>query len=123
MNDTLAYLRGHRMWLVRDFLVWGTLSAYEFSFLITENDQTNRRILFVSTPLGGDHQKVNFSELVDFRGNNLPEIIENPKVAVFSKSSVGVVVVGQEDSDSFSIAKTKLVESHGLCDLLIFEVG
>ncbi len=123
MNDTLAYLRGHRIWLVRDFQVWGSLAANEFMFLISVNGQSNKRILFMNTPLGGELQKVSFADLKDFRGNSLPEKLVNPKVAVFSKSSNSVVIVGREDSESFSIARTSTKDPGPLCDLLIIELG
>ncbi len=123
MTDTLAYLRGHRLWLIRDFVVWGQMSAHEFSFLITTLDQSNKRIMFLSVPLGGDLQKVNFSDLMDFRGNNLPENLSNPKVVPLPKTDVGTVVVGREDAGSFSIAKTSQSDANGICDLLVMEVG
>lgn len=123
MNETLAYLRGRRLWLVRDFVVWGSLSAYEFSFLITVLDQSTKRISFLTVPLGGDLQKVAFADLIDFRGNNLPQNLINPKVIALPKTSTGVVVVAQEESESFTIAKTSAVDSHGLCDLIVMEVG
>jgi hypothetical protein len=123
MTDTLAYLRGHRIWLVRDFVVWGSLSANEFSFLVTDVEQTTKRIMFLSVPLGGEMQRVCFSDLLDFRGNNLPSSLLNPKIIALPKTSVGVVVVGQESPDSFTIATTSPSDANGLCDLLIIEVG
>lgn len=123
MSDTLAYLRGRRIWVIRDFVVWGSLSAHEFSFLVTLSDQAQKRIMFLTVPLGGELQKVNFSDLVDFRGNGLPEKLVNPKVIPLQKTAVGVVVAGQEDSETFSIAKTSALEPNGLCDLIVMEVG
>jgi hypothetical protein len=123
MTDTLAYLRGHRLWLIRDFVVWGSLSAHEFSFLITTMDQGIGRIMFLSVSLGGDLQKVEFADLTDFRGNNLPESLSNPKVIPLPKSLVGAVVAGREDSGSFSIAKASESDANAVCDLLIMEVG
>jgi hypothetical protein len=121
--STLAYLRGHRLWLVRDFVVWGSLSAHEFSFLVTEIDQPGKRIMFLTIPLGGDLQKVNFSDLQDFRGSSLPASLSNPKVIPLPKTSMGAVVVGSEDSGSFSIARTSTSEANAICDLLILEVN
>ena len=123
MSDTLAYLRGHRIWMIRDFLVWGSLSAHEFSFLVTLADQAQKRIMFLTVPLGGELQKVNFADLTDFRGNNLPENLVNPKVIPLQKTTMGVVVVGQEDSETFSIAKISQSEPGGLCDLIVMEMG
>jgi hypothetical protein len=123
MTDTLAYLRGHRLWLVRDFVVWGSLAAYEFSFLVTGMEASAKRIEFLTVPLGGELQKVNYADLADFRGNNLPASLTNPKVVALAKGSVGVIVVGREDSGSFMIAKTSPEGSCGLCDLLVIEVG
>jgi hypothetical protein len=123
MLDTLAYLRGRRIWLIRDFVVWGSLSAHQFSFLLTMTDQAQKRIMFLTVPLGGEMQKINFSDLVDFRGNHLPEKLVNPKVIPLQKTTVGAVVVGREDSETFSIAKLSSGESNALCDLIVIEVG
>jgi len=123
MTNTLAYLRGHRLWLVRDFAVWGSLSAYEFSFLATAADIGSKRIMFLSLPLGGELQRVNFGDLEDFRGNRLPQILANPKVIALAKGEQGVVVVGREESSSFAIARATQSAAAVLCDLVIIEVG
>ena len=123
MTDTLAYLRGRRAWLVRDFSVWGALSAYDFSFLLSEDDSASQRLLFLNVPLGGDLQRVSYDELTDIHGNTLPATITNPKVAVFPKDAVGAVVTGRENSESFTIAKISEKASASVCDLLIFEMG
>ena len=77
----------------------------------------------MSVPLGGQLQRVNFADLQDFRGNNLPAAITNPKVVALPKTAVGVIVVGQEDDETFSIARTQESDPNGLCDLLVIEVG
>lgn len=123
MTDTLAYLRGRRAWLVRDFSVWGALSAYDFSFCLSEEDTVANRLLFLNIPLGGDLQRVRYDELTDIHGNNLPATITNPKVVVLPKDAVGSVITGRENSESFTIAKVSEKASASVCDLLVFEMG
>ena len=122
MNSTLAYLRGRRLWVVENLAVWGSLSAYAANFLVTEETGGDKRLLFWQANLGGDLQKINFSDLTDVNGNKLPETISRPKVVVLPKNSVGVVVAGRESNSSFIIAKSEVTSTSGLVDLLIFEV-
>ena len=68
-------------------------------------------------------QVVRFGDLVDVRGNNLPDNISRPKVIVMPRTDVRVVVAGRETSASFEIAKASKTSVSGLVDLLIFETG
>ncbi|MFH1893899.1 MAG: hypothetical protein ABIK83_14600 [Candidatus Zixiibacteriota bacterium] len=123
MNSTLAYLRGRRLWVVENLVVWGSLSAYAGHFLVTDELGGDKRLLFWQVSLGGDLQQTSFADLTDINGNVLPAIISRPKIVVLSKNGVNVAVVGRESNTTFTIAKTVETSTSGLVDLLIFEVG
>lgn len=123
MNDTLVYLRSRRVWVVENFVVWGSLSAYSGNFLLADETGGDSRVLFWKVDLGGALQEVSYSDLTDHRGNNLPDTIERPKVVVLPKNGVRVVVAGRESNSSFTVAKTEESSLSGLVDLMIFEVG
>jgi hypothetical protein len=122
MNTTLAILRGRRMWVVENVTVWGNLSAFAGNFLVTEETDSEKRLLFWQVTLGGDVQRIDFGDLTDHRGNKLPAVLNKPKVVVLPKSEVTVVVVGNEAGSSFVLAKTQDTPESGMVDLLIFEV-
>lgn len=123
MNITLDYLRGRRVWVVPNFVVWGDLSLYLFFLLYTEMEATTKRVVFSKSTLGGLDQAVEFSNLYDFRGNRLPEIINSPKVVVLPKNEVPCFVVGTETPTGFRIGKLSESSGTGLVDLMIVEMG
>lgn len=123
MNITLDYLRGRRTWVVPNFVVWGDWSLASFLLLYTEMGETSKRVILAKNNLGGLDQAVNFSDLHDFRGNQLPEMIANPKVMVMPKNEVNCFVVGTETDTGFRIARFSGFEKTGLVDLMIVEMG
>jgi hypothetical protein len=123
MNITLDYLRGRRTWIVPNFVVWGDWSLASFLLLYTEIGETSKRVMAAKNNLGGLDQMVNFSELFDFRGNQLPEEILNPKVIVLPKNEINCFVVGTETDTGFRIARFSGAEKTGLVDLMIVEMN
>ena len=123
MNMTLDYLRGKRSWLVRNFVVWGDYSSSTFLCFYTEIGSSSKRIIFEEAALGGFDQTVKFSDLCDFKGNQLPATISNPKVVPLFKNEALCFVVGQEIDTSFKIAKASGTQGSGLVDLMIIEMG
>jgi hypothetical protein len=123
MNITLDYLRGRRTWVVPNFVVWGDWSLYSFLLFYVEMGTNSKRILFNKSTLGGLDQTVNFSNLYDFRGNQLPVTIKNPKVIVLPKNEVLCLVAGTETDTGFRIAKFSESSQTGLVDLMIVEMG
>ncbi|MCJ7507325.1 MAG: hypothetical protein MUO85_01170 [candidate division Zixibacteria bacterium] len=123
MNITLDYLRGKRSWLVTNFVVWGDYYSSQFLCFYTEVGESSKRIIFDQVSLGGFDQSVNFADLYDYKGNNLPSAISNPKVMVLFKNEVYCFVVGQETDFGFKIAKLSGTQASGLVDLLILEMG
>lgn len=122
MNITLDYLRGRRVWLVKNFCVWGEYSAVDFLLVHTEAEETSKRILLDRVSLGGKEQEVSFDSLNDFKGNQLPQQIVSPKVLSLSLNEVSSLVIEESDS-SFKIAKGSNSSENGLVDLLILELG
>ena len=122
MNITLDYLRGRRVWLVKNFCVWGEYSAVDFLLVHTEIGETSKRIMLDRTSLGGKEQEVSFDSLYDFRGNQLPQQITSPKVLSLPLNEVSCMVIEESDS-GFKIAKGSDSAENGLVDLLIFELG
>jgi len=123
MNNTLAHLMSRRLWLIENMVVWGSLSSYLGSFLLTEEEGGTTTIYHWHASIGGDVQQIAFADITDSRGNSLPATINRPKVIVLPKSEVPVVVVGRESGSSFRIAKAGGDLSPGVVDLLIMEVG
>ncbi len=93
MNITLDYLTGNRKWLVRDIAVWGDPGTFDAAVIATE-DLGGNTVVFVRELLGGLAQVVEYSDLVDFRGNQLPETITNPAVIIIPKNWSRAYLVG-----------------------------
>ncbi|MCK4858499.1 MAG: hypothetical protein KAT58_11055 [candidate division Zixibacteria bacterium] len=123
MNPTLSYLLGRRMWLVSGINVWGTIPDFDAAMVLTETEGAAKRIVFGSFALGGATQQIKYANLVDARGNQLPEMLTNPKVLVLAKNDINVIVSGAETAGSFALAKTDYSDRNGVCDLIIMEMG
>lgn len=122
MNITLDYLRGRRVWLVKNFCVWGEYSAVDFLLAHTEIGESSKRIMLDRVSLGGEEQEVSFSSLYDFKGNQLPQQIDSPKVLSLPLNEVSCLVI-EESNFGLKIAKGSNSTENGLVDLLIFELG
>lgn len=123
MNITLDYLRGRRTWVVPNFVVWGDWSLASFMLLYTEIGETSKRVMVAENNLGGQDQAVSFSDLYDFKGNQLPGVISHPKVIVLPKNEVACFVVGTETETGFRIARSSGEGKTGLVDLMVVEMG
>jgi len=123
MSITLGYLKGKRSWVVEDFEVWGELNLSEFMILYTQGSEDSKRVVFNHSFLGGKEQSVLFSNLYDFKGNALPEVINHPKVIILPKGEPVCFVVGKETDTGFKVARAANSNRNGLVDLLIMEMG
>jgi hypothetical protein len=121
--QSLTYLRGRRLWVVRDFTVWGLPDDAEIIYLGVENVNSVGRLMFGSSSIGGSAQNVSFSDLVDWRSNSLPESIEAPRVLFRPRSTKNVHLVGEESSTGFRIARDPEAAGPVTVDLFIFETG
>ena len=119
----LAEVTAHRIWFVPDFTVWGLPNMGELAFVALEQAGAEKTILYGSRPIGESSQDVSFADLVDFRGNRLPESIESHRVFLLSHSSDAVFVVGSESGTSFKVAREANSSGSVATDILIIEMG
>ncbi|MBU8934042.1 MAG: hypothetical protein KOO62_08535 [candidate division Zixibacteria bacterium] len=119
----LAEVTSRRMWFVPDFTVWGLPNMGELAFVTLEQVGAEKTVLYGSCSVGESSQEVSFDDLVDFRGNVLPEIIESPRVFLRSHTSDAVFVVGSESGTSFKVAREADSSGPVAADLLIIEMG
>ncbi len=120
---TLNYLRGRRMWVVRNILVWGTADEARFYYMGVENVDSVNRIMFGVSGAGSSIQDIQFSNLVDFRGNHLPAAIKSPKVIIRFRSPYPAYLSGEESDNGFCIARDNNAPGPVAVDLFIFEMG
>ena len=123
MSITLSYLKGKRSWVVENFEVWGEMNLAQFTIFYTQASEDSKRVVFNHSFLGGEEQSVSFSNLHDFKGNPLPEIIDHPKVIILPKREPACFVIGKETNTGFKIATAPDSNQNGLVDLLIMEMG
>jgi hypothetical protein len=121
--QTLNFLKSRRIWVVKDFLVWGTSDQAQLRYLGLETINSTGRLMFGTASLGGSQQNVIFSELVDFRGNHLPSSIDFPKVLIRLRSSYAVYLAGEESDYGFRIARETDAPGPVMADLFIIEMG
>ncbi len=123
MNNALNAVKSKRIWFIPDFSTWGVSQEAEIDFALVEGVDSEQNLFYGNQPIGASLQKVNFSDLVDHRGNPLPAEIDSPKVIPRSKTSEPIFIVGKESSNDFNIARSH--ESSGPVpgDLMIIEMG
>lgn len=119
----LAEVAARRMWFVPDFAVWGLPNMGELEFVTLEQVGATKTILYGSCGIGDSSQDVSFSDLVDFRGNELPATIDYPRVFLRSHSSDDVFIVGSESATMFKVAREANSSGPVSVDLLIVEMG
>ncbi|MEA2030703.1 MAG: hypothetical protein U9N55_03795 [candidate division Zixibacteria bacterium] len=120
---SLANVTARRVWFIHDFVVWGLPNMGELEFLAMEKVGSEESVLYGIHTIGGGSQEVSFGNLVDNRGNQLPETIDVPRVLPRSRSSENVFVVGNETASSFKIARESDSSGPVTVDLLIVEMG
>ena len=123
MNTTLDYLKSNRKWLVRDFAVWGDNGTFEADMLMTEFVSGDERVVFNHEYTGESAQTVIYQNLVDHRGNQLPEKIANPEVIIIPRNPIRSFILGSVGEKSFRISKDSSLLSNSIVDLLIMEMN
>ena len=121
MNSTYSYLTSHRAWLVPSVSVWGALGAETLIAAATEVDDAQARVVFEEFSIGGVVQELSFRDLVDHRGNALPETIDAPAIIPILKNQIPVAIIGAPSPTGFRMAKTASVPETALVDLWIIE--
>jgi hypothetical protein len=122
MNTTIDYLKSNRKWLVRDFTVWGDSGTFEADIILTESIAGDDRVVFSREFTGETAQTILFKDLIDHRGNYLPEKIDNPEIILIPRNPVGCFILGNVGAGSFRISKDANQLSNALVDLLIMEM-
>ncbi len=121
--QALTYLRGRRLWFVRDYSIWGLADDAELLYLGLENVDSAGRLMFGLSSVGGAAQNILFGEMIDFRGNHLPASINSPRVIARSRSHHAVYLIGEESNSGFRIARDPDAPGPLMTDLFIFELG
>lgn len=115
-------LGARRIWFVPGLRVWGSPTTFQIHFFITEHPDTPI-IHYGTAQIGAASQSHTYAELIDSRGNHLPEEISAPRVIVRPRSEQTAFIVGQEDDRSFRIARPGAADDDTVVDLLILELG
>ena len=123
MNTTFDYLKSNRKWLVRDYVVWGDNGAYEADMILTEFNSGSGRVVYNHEFTGSGPQLVNFADLIDHRGNQLPASINNPEIILVPKNRVSSFIPGSIGNKSFRISKDSKEPSDSMVDLVILEMN
>lgn len=123
MNPTLSYLLGRRMWWVPGVAVWGQIADFEPEIILSQVDGASKRIVHGKFAIGGSSQTIRYADLLDSKGNPLPETLTSPRVMAQAKGEIGVIVQGEETAQSFVLAKTQATDQLAVADLLIVEMG
>lgn len=112
-----------RVWFVPDFVVWGKPSVGDLEYLATETIDGVTSVMFGSASVDGAEQHVQFTQLVDHRGNHLPSTINAARVFPRSNHGADISAVGTETDSGFKIAGPADSSTTVTTDLLIIELG
>ncbi|MDF1544480.1 MAG: hypothetical protein P1R58_05190 [bacterium] len=123
MISGIDAVKSKRIWFVENLSVWGSQQDAEFDFLAVEEADSVQSIHFGSLSIGSSLQQVNYSDLTDHRGNQLPDSINTPRVIPRTHTGSPVFVVGTESDTGFRIAHDDGSNATVVCDLMIIEMG
>ena len=118
-----ALANAKRSWYIPNLNIYGTLGWGDFEYLVTENVSSTMSVLFNSLSIGDNSQQISFQNLIDHKGNNLPETLVNPKVIIKQKSEESAFIVGDESSSGFKIVHSGSSLNLVPVDLYIIEMG
>ena len=123
MLSGYALAAAKRSWYVPDINIWGTAGWGVFEYLLVENVNSTKSVLFDTTSIGDSSQVLYFDDLIDHKGNQLPQTIKNPKVFLKPKTEERAYVIGDESSTGFKLVRNSDSRSPVLVDLYIVEMG
>nr|MBN2276854.1 hypothetical protein [candidate division Zixibacteria bacterium] len=123
MMNTLAYLKSRRMWVVRDIMVWGLEADAEFHYLGIETVDTDSRLMLGILSVGDTAQDILYADLVDHHGNNLPAVINAPRVIIRPRSRHQAYLAGEESNAGFRIVRDPDAPGPIRVDFFIYETG
>ena len=119
----LEKILARRNWFVPEFTVWGLPGYGVTDFLVAEEYGQARTVFFGSQDFGGVEQEVAFNQLIDHRGNNLPDAIAHPMVLPRAKGDQSPFVIGRETPAGFKIARPTSAAVPIQTDLFVVELG
>jgi hypothetical protein len=123
MISGMERVMARRIWFVPDLMVWGLPNVGGVEFIATEQINSSAQVMFGVADIGDGPQQVLFGQLVDNRGNRLPESIRSPRVVLRARCSSAVFVVEPESPTGFKIARDPSGSESVPVDLLIVEMG
>ncbi len=118
-----ALVNTKRSWYIPNLNIYGTVVWGEFEYIVTENINSVISVLFNSLSIGDNSQLISYKDLIDHKGNNLPETLVNPKVIVKQKNEESAFIVGDESSNGFKIVRSGSSSNPVPVDLYIIEMG
>ena len=121
--SALAHITAKRTWLVHDLTVWGTGTLGAIEFLLADGPTATGELYFGTADIGDSAQSVEFSQLTDHRGNQLPSTISAPHVMIRSRSTTPVYLIGRETNSGFKIARNSNAPDRATVDLIVIEMG
>ena len=121
--SALASVTSHRIWFVPDIVVWGLPGLGDVEFMVIEDVDGVSSVHFCATNIGTGEQLIQFTQLIDHRGNNLPAVIKSPRVIVRSHSEDSAFVVARESQNSFKIARDPGAAGAVTVDLFVIEMN
>jgi len=110
-----------RIWRVPTLSVYGLSSTTELEFLAVEQVAGSSEVFFGRTTVGATEQQVNFADLIDRNGNQLPTQISNAAVIVQSREEYGAFLIGNVSSAGFRIARSSSAAGPVEVSLVIIE--
>lgn len=119
---TLNHILSRRLWVVREFNIWGVVDDVEFLFLTAEKDGTTSRIMFQQIAVNRSVQDVLFADLTDWRGNTLPAEINSPWIIICPRTEFGAFLIGEHSSTGFRVARSPEAPGAVTADLFIYEL-
>ncbi len=112
-----------RSWYIPNLHVYGTIGWGEFEYLLAENVNSVVSVLFDSVSIGDNSQQISFRDLIDHKGNKLPDTLTNPRVIIKQKSDSTAFIVGDESNFGFKIVRSEQSTKTVQVDLYIVEMG
>jgi len=112
-----------RAWFVPGLVVYGSPADESCGFLTLERLDGEATIGYSAAPEATGVQTVAFDSLTDHRGNQLPAVIDAPRVILRPRSASSVFLVREESDEEFAVARDPEATGPVTVDLLIMEMG
>jgi hypothetical protein len=116
-------VRAHRSWIVKNLSVWGLSRWGTIEFAAVDLIGTGKAVYYGTGDIGESVQRIHYADLVDYRGNSLPAVINAPVVMIKPRSRFGAYLIGDEGAADFVIARDEEASEAVTVDLYIVEMG